>query len=150
MLVMGRENFWHRAAGPADMGMYDFSKPLRSPTPNDALICSQGACQNPDLALGTYDRSPEEIVKAATEFLTNNWPRTTRVDDGSDPNSARLVTYSNWMRFPDTTSIHARMHPNGKTELLLYARAQLGRLDFGVNRARLDALISALGPEGSL
>ncbi|MBZ0161453.1 MAG: DUF1499 domain-containing protein [Notoacmeibacter sp.] len=150
MLVMaggfafGWENVWERIAGPADRGAYDFAKGKRRRTPNDALACTPGACSgSPDLALPEYQQTPAELTGAIVAHIAATDPTAERVDDGTNPAYARFVARSRLMRFPDTVDIEAVVLDDGRTGLRAYGRAQLGRSDHGVNRARLEAWLAA-------
>ena len=69
-------------------------------------------------------------------------PTAERVDDGTNPAYARFVARSRLMRFPDTVDIEAVVLDDGRTGLRAYGRAQLGRSDRGVNRARLKVWLA--------
>ena len=71
-------------------------------------------------------------------------PLSRRVDDGTDSSHLRYVTYFPGMRFPDLISIEAVAMEGGRTGLILYVRAQLGRSDFGANRRRLRVYLEGL------
>ena len=66
-------------------------------------------------------------------------PQARRVDDGADARHLHYVTYSLAMRLPDLVSIEAVTFDDGRTGLILYARAQLGSSDFGANLRRLHS-----------
>ena len=46
------------------------------------------------------------------------------------------------MRFPDVIHLEARPMPDGRTGIMAYAAAQIGKSDLGKNRARLEALLN--------
>ena len=142
-LVIGRERSWALLAGEPGRKAYDFAKAQRSPTENDALACSIGLCPNPDFDVPTRDAAPADTILALERKLLDGDPLARRVDDRSDETRARFVTYSPLMRFPDVIHLEAETLPDGRTGIRAYARAQLGRKDFGKNRARLERLLSA-------
>ena len=137
-VAFGRENTWEVLAGPPDMGRYDFAAASRHETSNDALACSPGLCDGKaDFELPVHAATPGEVMRAVDDAVLSSGALARRVDDRSDPAYARYVTHSPWMRFPDTTDIEAVELELGRTGLRAYARAQIGRRDFGANATRL-------------
>lgn len=136
--TIGPERIWALVAGNPDLGRYDFNTLKRRKTPNDALLCSPGLCAGAsDGPLPVFDDSPEDVMKKINEKIASSGDLVRRVDDRTDPSYARYVTLTPLMRFPDTNDIEAVGMADGKTGLRAYARAQLGKGDGGVNRARL-------------
>ena len=140
-VLIGRERCWELIAGPADGGQYDFAAGKRSPTANDALACSPGLCNDPDFTIAPVNEAPAAVIEQLSQRLADTDPQSGRVDDGSDPTRARFVTYSAVMRFPDVIHLEAVTMADGRTGLMAYSRAQLGKSDFGKNRARLESLL---------
>jgi uncharacterized protein (DUF1499 family) len=141
-VVIGRERTWEMVAGKPDRGPHDFAEARRSPTSNDALACSEGLCAEPDFTIATFEESPEAVIERFAQRLLANDRLARRVDDGKDPSRARFVTHSPVMRFPDTIDLAAQKFPDGRTGVMAYARAQLGKKDLGKNRERLEALFA--------
>lgn len=142
----GRAETWQLVFGDPDLGHFDRAAPARAKTPNDALLCTPGLCDGVavDAALPAYSLAPDRLIAAVDESMRGSGCIQRRVDDGSDPARARYVTWSSFMRFPDTNSFEAVELPEGGTGLVAYARAQLGRSDLGKNRERLQAITSGL------
>ncbi|MCY0096140.1 DUF1499 domain-containing protein [Hoeflea ulvae] len=141
-VLIGRERAWQMIAGSPDTGPRDFSINARSPSPNDALACTPGLCADPDFTVAPMDDSPADAIERLAQKLLATDPLARRLDDGSDPAKARFVTFSPLMRFPDMIHLEAVAMADGKTGLMAYARAQLGKSDLGKNRARLEALLA--------
>ena len=141
-VLIGRERSWEMVAGAADSGPRDFAANRRSTTANDALACSAGLCDRPDFEIEPMQDAPEIAIERLSQRLLASDPLARRVDDRSDPARARFVTYSPMMRFPDVIHLEARPLTDGRTGLMAYARAQLGKSDFGKNRERLETLFS--------
>lgn len=139
-ILTGRERSWELVAGSPDRGPRDFSTAQRSPTNNDALACSTGLCTEPDFEITPFDDAPAIAIERLSQRLLASDPLARRVDDRKDTNKARFVTYSPLMRFPDVIHLEARAMPHGRTGIMAYARAQLGKSDLGKNRDRLKAL----------
>ena len=141
-VLIGRERSWELLAGSPDRGQRDFSLNQRSPTPNDALACSPGLCTDPDFEIIPFEDAPAIAIERLSQRLMASDPLARRVDDRKDPVEARFVTHSPLMRFPDVIHLEARAMPDGRTGIMAYARAQLGKSDLGKNRARLEALLT--------
>ncbi|WP_420406990.1 DUF1499 domain-containing protein [Hoeflea sp.] len=139
-VVIGRERTWELVAGSPDPEPYDFASARRSPTNNDALACSEGLCAEPDFTIAAFEEPVEAVIEGFAQKLLSADSLARRIDDRNDPTRARFVTYSPLMRFPDTIDLAAQKLPDGRTGVMAYARAQLGREDFGKNRLRLEAL----------
>ncbi len=140
-VLIGRERSWELIAGAPDSGQYDFGSARRSPTSNDALACSPGLCAEPDVEVGSFDDAPAIVIERLSQRLLASDPLARRVDDRKNSTTARFVTYSPLMRFPDVIHLEARAMADGRTGIMAYARAQLGKSDLGKNRARLEALL---------
>ncbi|MEM5494715.1 DUF1499 domain-containing protein [Hoeflea sp. AS16] len=141
-ILIGRERSWELVAGPPDRGQRDFSLNKRSTTPNDALACSPGLCEKPDFEIPPVDDAPAIAIERLSQRLFTSDPLARRIDDRKDPAKARFVTYSPLMRFPDVIHLEARPMPDGRTGIMAYAAAQIGKSDLGKNRARLEALLN--------
>ncbi|MCY0147984.1 DUF1499 domain-containing protein [Hoeflea sp. G2-23] len=139
-VLVGRGRSWELIAGSPDRGQYDFAAAPRSSTANDALACSPGMCAKPDFNLEPVNDAPAAAISNLVQKLLASDDLARRVDDGNNPATARIVTYSPTMRFPDVIHLEARPLADGRTGLMAYSAAQLGKSDFGVNRARLQAL----------
>lgn len=140
-VLIGRERSWELIAGSPDRGQRDFDTGRRSPTPNDALACSPGLCKDPDFEVAAFDDAPPIAIERLSQRLLDTDPLARRIDDRSNPVRARFVTYSPLMRFPDVIHLEARPLPDGRTGIMAYARAQLGKSDMGKNRGRLESLL---------
>ncbi|MGN6550269.1 MAG: DUF1499 domain-containing protein [Pararhizobium sp.] len=145
-VVYGRERTWALLTGPNDLGRYDFAAAERRKTGNDALACSPGLCRQPDFELPTFEIPPPALIEALSRHLMAIDPRARRVDDRRDPAYARFVTFSPIMRFPDTIDLLARAAGGGRTGVLAYSRAKLGRKDFGKNREHIETLFAGFKP----
>lgn len=140
----GRERSWERLAGSPDRGRFDLMTAQRSSTPNDAVAASAGLRADADIVLPAYDAEAPALLQRIAAAIESADPLARRVDDGADASHLRYVTYSPGMRFPDLISIEAVAMDDGRTGLILYARAQLGRSDFGANRRRLQLYLEGL------
>ena len=143
LLLYGPERAWERV-GPADLGPVNFAELDRSLSPNDALAASDGALPSgvtPDLRLPVFQAPPSRVIAAVEDRV-----RTLGTDVelvAKEGHTLRYVTRSRFMRFPDTTVIEA-VPVDGGTAVRAYARATLGRSDFGANLARLERWLGGL------
>ncbi len=94
-----------------------------------------------DLAVGVRRRisgaGADGFERLHTIILST--PRTDVLAGGPDEEQATYVTRSQWMGFPDYTTVHR----NGDV-LELWARARFGTSDMGVNRQRVEGWLADL------
>jgi uncharacterized protein (DUF1499 family) len=142
-LARGDESFgiarvWERLIGPADLGPVDFSSIERSKTGNDALVCPPGLC-----GAARVDASPAVFnvpvarLRDAVRVIEVNDPDVFALARDEAKVQDRYLARTRLMRFPDTISVRFIDLGEGRSTLALYSRSQIGRSDFGVNRARL-------------
>lgn len=143
-LGYGRERSWERIAGSPDLGRFDLVTVARSPTANDAIAASTGLRSDIDIELPLFEEDASVLLQTIASTITEVDPLARRVDDGADDRHLRYVTYSPGMRFPDLVNIEAISVGDGRTGIILYARAQLGRIDFGANKKRLELYVRDL------
>jgi len=129
-----------------DIGPVDWATLTRRRTPNDALICQVEHCPGakPDRESKTYPMTPGELL---ARLKTTALAEANVVEQSCEPNcaaSARFIQYTPLMRFPDTIDVEVFPTGAGST-LAIYSRSLLGRRDFGVNRARIERWLGALG-----
>ena len=150
--LYGPERLWTRLGGAADQGEVNFARLERSPTPNDSLACSPGACAGDgiiDVALPFYDDKPDALLNRLDTLVLGD-PNIARVDDESRPGYRRYVTRTPLMRFPDTINVEAK-DADGSVEatvLRMYSRSLLGESDLGANKERLAAWAARLASSG--
>lgn len=140
-LFIGRERTWVLLAGKPNGEQYDFGAARRSASPNDALACSPGLCENPDLIVEPRAGDPADLLTELGRKLVSLDPHARRLDTDKDKLKARYVTYTRWMRFPDVVHFEAVPLADGMTGIMAYSRSQLGNNDFGKNRSRLEKLL---------
>lgn len=144
LFLAGPERLWEQLGGPADQGAIVFPDLSRSPTPNDALACSPGACSGgSDIELPLYQDAPAALLDRLDQAVLAD-PNVTRVDDRAAPNYRRYVARTPVLRFPDTIDVEA-LRGDGGTRLRLYSRSLLGKSDLGANSERLETWKRRLG-----
>jgi uncharacterized protein (DUF1499 family) len=93
-----------------------------------------------DLADGVRRRIPADAQTfAALDRIILATPRTEVLAGSVEEGKVTYVTRSQWMGFPDYTTV---MKSNNVLEL--YARLRFGRSDVGVNKARVDGWLEQL------
>ena len=148
LFLYGPERLWTELGGPADQGPVQFARLARSPSPNDSLACSPGACAGDglvDVTLPFYEAEPDALLDRLDDLVLAG-PDVTRVDDGSRAGYRRYVARTPLMRFPDTIDVEAE-EADGSVEatvLRMYSRSLLGESDLGANKARLTAWAARL------
>jgi len=119
---------WH--VDPAD--------PALSTGPGRYLVGPNGDIPSP-----VFDEAPGALLSRLAA-IADETPRT-RVLAGS-PEEGRItfLTRSLIWGFPDYTTVAALPESDG-SRLVVYARLRFGREDMGVNRARVEGWLAALG-----
>ena len=118
---------------------------LRGPLPqNGFLACPAGYCGvEPGIV------SPAFPVGAAR--LGELWAEALRGESGiatisTEPERRRmvLVQHSAVLQFPDVITVEFVAVAPSRSSLAVYSRARYGKLDFGVNRRRVETWVSRL------
>jgi uncharacterized protein (DUF1499 family) len=139
-LYMGRAGEDRLRPGE-DISIADFRGPLPQ---NGFLACPTGYCRvEPSMV------SPIFAVDA--DRLGELWAKTLRTENGvrtaldkPDRHRLVLVQHSALLRFPDVITAEFVVLSPDRSSLALYSRARYGRLDFGVNRRRVETWMSRL------
>jgi hypothetical protein len=124
-----------------DIAIAEFRGPLPG---NGFLACPERYCAvAPDLTSPAF---PVEVDR-----LHALWPQAFQGERGivtllEEPNRRRLVLvqHSALLGFPDVITVEfVPLEPN-RSSVALYSRARYGKLDFGINRKRVERWISRL------
>ena len=113
----------------------------RTGNPNDVLIGPAEAADSPSPAF----KAPPRELMAAVDSAMLALPRTERLAGSVDGLSATYVQRTALMAYPDYVSVKVQPAEGGST-LAIWSRSRFGRSDFGVNAARVSALLEALEP----
>ena len=135
-----------RTGSRLDIAPVDWATLTRHATPNDALVCPASHCPNarPDQEPKVYPLAPADLL-ARVKRVALAEPDTKELPGAPDrERGARFVQYTRLMRYPDTIDVDIIPAGEGST-LALYSRSLVGRKDFGVNRARLQRWLAAVG-----
>ena len=118
---------------------------LRGPLPqNGFLACPAGYC-----AVEAGMVSPDMPVDA--DRLVRLWPEVVQAESGivmieARPDRRRfvLIQHSAALRFPDVVTVEFVALGPRRSSVAVYSRARYGKLDFGVNRRRVETWIARL------
>jgi uncharacterized protein (DUF1499 family) len=130
---------------PLDIGPVTWATLKRHRTPNDALVCPAGHCPDAgaDREPKIYPVPPDELLARLRRIALSE--PDTRELPGAASRAARFLQQTRLMRFPDTIDAEVLAVGDNQSTLALYSRSLIGRKDFGVNRARLQRWLAALG-----
>jgi uncharacterized protein (DUF1499 family) len=133
-----------RTGSRLDIAPVDWATLTRHPT-NDALVCPAGYCPNarPDQEAKVYPLAPADLL-ARVKRVALAEPHTKELAPDRE-RGARFVQYTRLMRYPDTIDVEVIPVGERQSTLALYSRSLVGRKDFGVNRARLQRWLAAVG-----
>jgi Protein of unknown function (DUF1499) len=148
-----RDGFYMLAAGDPFLGKADFNTYAHVQTRNEAMLCSSGACLEPDQLLDPVPvqgaimdiaRSLQQlVVDAVTANGETIEPRSSAAT--SSGASMDFIVRTPVMRFPDTLNVALNMEEGSSSAgIAMLSRSQLGKGDGGANRARLERIATAL------
>ena len=112
-------------------------------TSNTALAAPAGFKPQPDIVTRPFTK-PAATLYADVLAMAERQPRTFLVTRYDDRLQAHFVARSAVLGFPDLIAIQVLDDRAGHSHLVLWSRSVYGRLDFGVNRRRLEAWLAAL------
>jgi uncharacterized protein (DUF1499 family) len=133
--------FSRGAAGvPAPVPL-DFAALALPPSPNTCLLTPTTAPGAGHLHRDPFPVTPEEAF-AAIRAVAATQPRTFPLADYAERRQAQWVARTRLMNYPDI--VVAEVAPaGGGTGLWLYSRSLVGWSDFGANRTRVMAWLTA-------
>jgi uncharacterized protein (DUF1499 family) len=130
------------AAGLAVPALMDVARIVRPASPNTALAGPAGFAPAPDIVTRDHDVAPA-ILFAAIERVAAAQARVFPQARFAERMQAHFVARSRLMNYPDL--ITAQVTADGR--LILWSRSVYGHSDLGVNRARIEAWLTALDAE---
>jgi hypothetical protein len=129
------------AAGLAVPAPMEMSRIERPASPNTALAAPAGFAPTPDIVTAVSG-DPEAVYAAVRRFAAGQDHLFLHAAY-DDRRQVHFVARTPTANFPDLVT--AQVTQEGG--LILWSRSVYGRSDFGVNRARLDAWVAAIGRE---
>jgi uncharacterized protein (DUF1499 family) len=117
-------------------------------TPNEFLAAPRGTTSGrANMETLLYPESPRTLL-ARFDTIARAHPRTSVVAGTLDSLIITYVQRSRFIGFPDYLTVKAVALESGSA-LIVYSRSRYGQSDLGVNRARVEAWLAALGESGS-
>lgn len=136
--------------GNPDLGEVDFMLLRRSKSSNDSVVApetfEQFSVLRPETVSPIYPIMPAKLFNVIDERLTAK-PDVERVSFNETVLTARYIVRTPTIGWPDTVNIKVIPHGPGHSAVLAYSRSKFGGRDFGVNKARLEALIADLNEQ---
>ncbi|MGH1350804.1 MAG: DUF1499 domain-containing protein [Methyloligellaceae bacterium] len=129
--------------------MIDFEKLRLKKTPNQYIVAPEGLCKEaePHRTAPVYPVSAPELQQLWDKFVSKQ-PRITRKDADEANMKFELVQRTALFRFPDTITVQfIQLSDPNQSTLAIYSRSKYGRSDFGQNKKRINAWLSALHKE---
>ncbi|MEL6523200.1 MAG: DUF1499 domain-containing protein [Pseudomonadota bacterium] len=139
LVLMVSASVWFRMA-PTDPTVWHTDPAHAEPGPGGIVMKVKGGdAQAPVF----FDKNSKELLKRLDAIALSE-PRTKRVAGGPDEGRITYISRSLVMGFPDYTTVEAIPTDDG-TQLLVHARLRYGKSDLGVNSARVQRWLIALG-----
>jgi uncharacterized protein (DUF1499 family) len=144
--IAGPERIWS-LMGPTDLGPITFESLHRRSSPNDSLACPAGTCiAKSDIGSPVYGTSVDDLRIAFGKVIATE-TSVERVASDEATLTYRYIQRTKILRFPDTIVVRFFNLGDGRSTIALYSRSQIGRGDFGVNRARIRRWLEKLAKE---
>ena len=121
----------------------NISEIRRPSSPNTFLAGPAGSTPTPDLQTRRFDMAPDQLL-AVMRGVVMAQPRVTALADDPGRLRADYVVRSRVFGFPDIVLTQALPAGDGQSDLVVYSYSLKGHYDFGVNRRRVKALLTAL------
>jgi uncharacterized protein (DUF1499 family) len=131
------------AAGLPPPALMDIAHIERPATPNTALAAPADFRPAPDIATPIYRVSADRLF-TAIEGVAAGQPRTFPAATFQAQLQADYVVRSAVFNFPDLVTVQVSPRPPDGATLVLWSRSVYGEGDFGVNRKRVAAWLTAL------
>ena len=144
-ILYGREKSWEALFGSPDLGPVTFAALTKTSRPNQALLCPPDVCKaaQPDMVPPVYAVAVDDLRRSLRRIIDME-PRSERVAADATAHTERYLIRTNLMRFPDTIRVQFIDLGNNTSTIAIYAQAQIGYSDRGVNKARLQRWLQAL------
>ncbi len=122
----------------------DFGTLKLKPTRNQFLMLPEGfaAVAKAHETSPVFGKTPDALYGRLESVIAAE-PRVEWLSEDRNQGRMELVQRSRIFRFPDRVSI-AVLSANAKATLAIYSRAEVGGLDFGVNKTRVLRWVAAL------
>jgi uncharacterized protein (DUF1499 family) len=115
----------------------------RPTTSNTSLAAPASFSPKPDIVTQAYAVSGPTLYAAMTQ-VAEDMPRTYKLVAYEGRYESAYVVRSRVFNFPDTIQFKVLPVDAGHSALVVYSASRYGEGDFGVNRARVEAWLTAL------
>lgn len=116
---------------------------VRPASPNTALAAPGGYRPIVDIVSPTYAISPQKLY-AVLRTIAAAQPRTMLDAAFDDSLQAHYIVRSAVFGFPDLVWVQALPAESDGSRALIWSRSVVGHYDFGVNKARVQAWLTAI------
>jgi uncharacterized protein (DUF1499 family) len=131
------------AAGLPRPVLLDMTRIERPATPNSFLAGPAGMQPKPDLVLEPRQLAAQTLYDKSRRVFDSQ-PRTYVAAAFPDQLQVHYVVRSALLNFPDLVTVQVNSVAAGQSTLVIWSRSVYGRSDFGVNRERTLAWLSAV------
>lgn len=90
-----------------------------------------------------FDMTPEALMAELDRIILGS-ERTERIAGSVEALHATYLKRTEWLRFPDTTSVRALPAEGGGATVAIYSRTRFGGYDWNVNRTRVRDWLARL------
>ncbi|WP_207476928.1 DUF1499 domain-containing protein [Arenibaculum pallidiluteum] len=148
-VAVGRDGVWAALFGAPSRLPVDFTRPeaLADGPPNRVLMCPPGYCAGREHATSPEFTVAAEDLRAAWERAVDARPNIRKLGGTADGLQADYEARTPLLRFPDTITVRFIPLAPGRSSLAAFSRSHYGHSDFGVNEARLRALLQTVEEE---
>ena len=115
--------------------------------PNQFLLCPAGLNDEEAHQVAPEYLVSESNLKSAWIRVLEAVPRLERLTWDEEAGYFDLVQRTAFFRFPDRITTQIVSVPKNRSSLAIYSRSTYGYSDLGVNKARIEAWLSALDGE---
>lgn len=137
--ILGRRG----SAGLPSPELLDIGRLPRGHSSNSALAAPAQFQPPPDIVTRDYSAGPQHVF-GAVKATALSQPRTVLHREFADALQAHFVARSAILGFPDLVVLQVLSGGNKGSQVVIWSRSVYGRYDFGVNRKRLVAWLSAI------
>lgn len=148
--VLGHAGVLALLFGAAERPRIDFASLERTSRPNQYLVCPPATCAAEVDRESPIYAVPAGRLRDAFLQVVAAQPRVRLLAADPEAGYYEFEQQSRFMGYPDTVTVQFIALDDARSTLAIYSRAHYGYRDFGVNKARIEAWLAALGlPEAT-
>lgn len=143
--MIGFERIWAAFTDDDLSGWTGFETLHKEKKKNQYLVCPQNLCARvPDRPSPDFPTSAEQLTQIVLQIMEQEGQAKLIKYDAATQTYI-FQTHSPTLRFPDLTFLKITDLNDGaqapRAQILIFAMAQLGELDFGANQKRIDLML---------